>query len=288
MRLLITGAAGQLGQEWEQFCRRNDIDYISYNSSVLDITDSSKVREVLTQTAPDVVINCAAYTRVDQAESEPGLANLINHLAVANLAEICKELDIKLVHYSTDYVFPGRQEDKEEMPDGYFEDSVTAPINVYGKSKLDGEQAITKSGCTHLILRVSWLCGKHGSNFVKTMLKLAAEKDSLNVVNDQYGSPTFTKNVVEWTNALLRKKAQGIVHLSSAGQATWCDFAKEIFNIAGLQITINPVDSYAFRREAKRPSFSKLNTSKMVSILGIKPDKWQVGLKELIEEISQK
>lgn len=285
MKLLISGANGQLGTEWVQFCQQHGIPYSAYSRATLDVTDPDQVDRVLHKEQPEVVINCAAYTKVDKAEEEEALAKQINTVAVGAMAKSCKYHRVLLVHYSTDYVFSGTQADREQFPQGYPEEHQTSPQNTYGLTKRDGEVLIQQSGCEHLILRVSWLCGAYGPNFVKTMLRLAEQRDELNVVNDQFGSPTFTKNVVEWTYKLLEKKARGVVHLSSSGITNWYEFAQKIFELRGLQIKVNPVDSSAYKTAASRPLFSKLNTQKFTRITGIEPLSWQSGLEHLLNEL---
>ncbi|MDZ7692733.1 MAG: dTDP-4-dehydrorhamnose reductase [Balneolaceae bacterium] len=233
MKCVILGAGGQLGGEWiEQVTKRSDETYFgltikSFGSAEADITDNTKINHLLDSNAPDVVINCAAYTKVDEAETERELAEQVNSLAVKNLAESCKKRGIKLVHYSTDYVFAGREEDKMKFPEGYPEDHYVDPVNWYGTTKRGGEEAILQSGAEHLIIRTSWLCGQFGSNFITTMLSLAQKHDHLDVVDDQWGSPSFTENLVYNSVKLLQQNEQGIFHLTSKGMITWHDLAKE-------------------------------------------------------------
>ncbi|MEQ9308791.1 MAG: dTDP-4-dehydrorhamnose reductase [Balneolaceae bacterium] len=285
MRLLITGAGGQLGQEWVQFCERNSIDFSAYSSNELNILDKDNIKDVFQKVSPDILINCAAYTKVDQAEDDFQLANLVNSEALKVLSEQCLIHHTKLVHYSTDYVFAGTKEDQEKVPDGYPEDFKSNPINVYGATKRKGELAIIESGVEYLILRVSWLCGLFGNNFVKTMIRLGTEREELNVVNDQFGSPTFTDQVVVQSFELIKQNEKGIFHLSSEGLTTWFEFAEEIFRLKQIDIKVNPVDSSTFKTKAKRPSFSKLNTKKISTISTIKIQSWQEGLKSLINSI---
>lgn len=285
MNVLITGAGGQLGQEWVHFCKTKNIPFSAFDSKSLDITNLEAVKKACKEVKPDVFINCAAYTKVDLAEDEKDIAERINAEAVLSISEICKELGIKLVHYSTDYVFAGSISDQEKVPDGYPEEFKTDPLNVYGATKRKGEEAILESGCKYLILRVSWLCGTYGSNFVKTMIGLGSEKDELSVVNDQFGSPTFADQVVMQSFELIKQKRVGIFHLSSEGITTWYEFAKEIFSLKGIEIKLTPVDSSEFKTKAKRPSFSKLSTQKISTISGIKLLTWQDGLKKLINTV---
>jgi dTDP-4-dehydrorhamnose reductase len=285
MKLLITGAGGQLGKEWVDFCKDHEVSYNSFSSNELDITDEDKVAKVIADVAPDVLINCAAYTKVDEAEDNKQTALKINAESVKKLANICNRNNVKLVHYSTDYVFAGNKSDKENSPEGYKEEDSTDPVNAYGHSKLKGEEAIKDSGCEFLLLRVSWLCGQYGHNFVKTMLRLGAERDELNVVNDQFGSPTFADQVVEQTFELLQQNKIGTYHLSSGGMTTWFDFSKEIFKQKGINVKVNPVSSADFPTKAKRPFFSKLSTQKISNVDGILILDWKAGLQRLLKQL---
>ncbi|MBR9916831.1 dTDP-4-dehydrorhamnose reductase [bacterium] len=285
MKLLITGAGGQLGKEWIDFCKDHSVSYNSFSSNELDITDEDKVAKVIVDLAPDVLINCAAYTKVDEAEDNKQTALKINAESVKKLTNICNRNNVKLVHYSTDYVFAGNKSDKENSPEGYKEEDSTDPVNAYGYSKLKGEEAIKDSGCKFLLLRVSWLCGQYGHNFVKTILRLGAERDELNVVNDQFGSPTFADQVVEQTFELLQQNKIGTYHLSSGGMTTWFDFSKEIFKQKGINVKVNPVSSADFPTKAKRPFFSKLSTQKISNVDGILILDWKAGLQRLLKQL---
>lgn len=285
MKILISGAGGQLGKEWVHYCTNSGIIFNAFDSKALDITKSQELERIIGETSPDVIINCAAYTKVDQAEDEEGWAEEINSVAVGTLARICTEKNIKLVHYSTDYVFSGSMSDKEKYPEGYDEEAMVSPQNAYGRTKYNGEMGIVTSGCEHLILRVSWLCGLHGNNFVKTMLRLADERKELSVVNDQFGCPAFTKDVVAQTKLLLEVGELGVFHLGSDGVISWYDFAKEIFALKQVDIKVNPVSSDNFPTKAKRPSFSKLSTKKISTIPSVKILGWKKSLRELISEI---
>jgi dTDP-4-dehydrorhamnose reductase len=286
MRFLITGCKGQLGQQWVHFLEAIKAEYTAYDSRTLDITDPQKLRDIIARDNPQVMINCAAYTKVDQAEDDKERADLINHASLENLAKQCAKHSIKLVHYSTDYVFSGEAQDREKFPNGYPENAATNPINHYGKSKLKGEQAIQQSDAQHLILRVSWLCGAYGNNFVKTMLRLAQDRDSLSVVNDQFGVPTFCSAVVEQTMKLLENKAEGIFHLGSEGIISWYDFARRIFELSGVEVQLKEVSSSEFKTKAKRPHFSKLNTTKVEQALNESGLHWESGLVQLLKTIN--
>lgn len=285
MSYLVLGAGGQLGTEW---CRRLDeldLQFAGYGSKELDIMNPEALQKAMTRLQPEVVVNCAAYTKVDQAEEEPDRARSINATAVRPLAEMCRDFRARLVHYSTDYVFPGRKQDRDRYPKGYPEDAAVDPINVYGQTKWEGEQAIRECGGKHLIVRVSWLCGAHGGNFVKTMLRLADERDELKVVNDQFGSPTFTADVVQHTLSLLEQEVSGTVHVTSRGIISWYVFALAIMDLSGKNVNIRPVGSSQFPTRAQRPAFSKLDTYRLERHVGDALTTWKTGLRKLLEEM---
>lgn len=285
MKFLLTGAGGQLGAEWLSFFEENSLEHCSFDSKHLDITDREAVRSAILENKPDVLINCAAYTSVDQAESSSEKAFKVNAEAVGILAEYCSEMKVKMVHFSTDYVFPGKKEDAEKYPDGYPEDSEKNPVNLYGKSKLRGEHLMQASGCEFLLIRVSWLCGRYGNNFVKTMLDLVRERDQLKVVNDQLGAPTFTESVVSNTYTLIRNQVSGTFHLSSTGKISWYDFAREIFEQKQIKTDLVPVSSDEFPTPAQRPAFSLLSTKKITNITGVRLQDWKTGLERLLEHL---
>ena len=287
MRVLVAGGSGQLGREWVDYLNRKEVEFISLPSADLDITDHEDTHRVLNNLRPDIIINCAAYTQVDEAEVETEIAYLVNAEAVENLAAHCASNNIKLVHFSTDYVFSGTEQDMKKLPGGYPEDHPTQPVNKYGETKLAGEKAVKNSGCEYLLIRVSWLCGKYGNNFVKTMLRLAEDRDELNVVDDQYGCPTFTKNVVENCWQLIQLGETGIFHLTSRGKITWYHFTEEIFRQAEVDIILNPVGTSEFPTKAKRPAFSLLSTEKIGNISGISIIDWKEGLNSLLAELGK-
>lgn len=285
MKVLITGSGGQLGKEWVQFCEQNEIHFSDFSSSELDITNTSLLKQTILKHQPDVIINCAAYTKVDEAEEEKINATQINATSVHKMATLCNELNIKLVHFSTDYVFSGNVEDQSKFPDGYPENHERKPVNEYGYSKYLGEKALEESGCDYLLIRVSWLCGKYGNNFVKTMLRLGKKMDNLSVVDDQFGSPTFTDQVVKHTFQLITANESGIFHISSEGIISWYEFALEIFKEAEINIELKKIDSSAYPTKAKRPSFSKLSTQKISNIDGVSILNWKDGLKRLLKQL---
>jgi len=285
MKLLVTGTGGQLGREWIHYLEQRKIDFTGYTSSGMDITQKANIDERLAADRPDVVINCAAYTRVDHAEEEPEKARSVNKYGAKILAECCRDHNIKLVHYSTDYVFPGYPSDRKLFPGGYPEEQPADPANVYGQSKWEGEQAVRQSGVDVLLIRVAWLCGPYGQNFVTKMLQKAKSHEVLNVVEDQWGSPTFTGNVVENTLLLLRRAATGTYHVNCNGVISWYDLAVEIFKQTNKNVSVRKVSSSEFATKAKRPSFSKLDTGKLQQLKGSRILHWKDGLKKLLEQL---
>ncbi len=284
MRYLITGAKGQLGAEWVDFLKGQNIPFNAFGSDELDITNKKRIEEKLQTYKPDTLINCAAYTQVDKAETEEKKACLVNKNGVQNLWEVCRKKEIKLVHYSTDYVFPGRAADRKHLPDGYPETAPKKPINSYGKTKREGEKVLEIEPGNWLMIRVSWLCGRHGNNFVKTMLRLSKKRDTITVVDDQYGAPTFTFDVVQKTVNLLEKNRTGVYHISSGGIISWAEFADEIFNLSDVNCAVKPISSDEFPTDAKRPSFSKLSTKKLETE-GVQTLEWKSGLGKLIKQL---
>ncbi len=286
MNYLITGSGGQLGQDWVRYARRNNLNFTAVTSSGLDITDKEKVHQFLKTEKPDVVINCAAYTKVDQAETETEKAFAVNADGVKHLAESCRTIGALLVHYSTDYVFAGNLADRDTYPRGYTEEAPRNPSNIYGKSKHTGEIALIGSGTEYLLIRVSWLCGRYGSNFVKTMLRLVKEREEVSVVNDQFGSPSFAFDVVEKTDALIRNNLRGTYHISSNGELAWADFADQVFQESGTGTSVKQISSEQFAAKAKRPAYSLLCNKKMEKA-GIKPLDWKDGLSRLMKQLNE-
>lgn len=238
-RILVTGANGQLGNEMRCLARRvNGGCFIFTDVAELDITDLQAIRRCMNENRISVVVNCAAYTNVDKAEDDVEMADRLNHLAVGNLAVVCKETDATLIHVSTDYVFGGNG----NLP--CREDEPTDPLGVYGKTKLAGERAIEASGCRHLIFRTAWLYSVFGNNFVKTMRRLTAERDQLSVVFDQVGTPTYAADLAALIIHILEtgkyRQHEGVYHFSNEGVCSWYDFAREIATLSGNTCDIRP------------------------------------------------
>ena len=271
--ILVVGSKGMLGQElmglFGSAARGVDVEEI-------DITDMLSVQRVLLTLKPSVVINAAAYTDVDGCQSNTELALQVNGEGVAFLAMISKEIGAKLVQVSTDYVFDG----KKGAP--YEEDDAPAPLSIYGESKYAGEMN-AKFNPDHLIVRTQWLYGHAGKNFVETMLKLAGEKDELCVVDDQIGSPTWTGDLALAIKALLDKGCSGTYHAANSGFVSWNGFAKEIFRLAGLDVTVKPMTTAELGRPAPRPLYSTLDCGKLAQDTGFTLQPWQEALKSYLE-----
>lgn len=282
MVVLITGANGQLGLALQSIAAQYpEIRFCFASSAKADITDKATLTEVFNELKPDVCINAAAYTAVDKAEIEPEKAELVNVTGVANLAEICKNFNTTLIHISTDFVFDG----EKQTP--YIETDSTHPTGVYGLTKLRGEQAIANCWEKHFIVRTSWLYSEFGNNFYKTMLRLASERDTLNVVDDQIGTPTYAVDLAEALLKIVagRNSEYGIYHYSNEGVASWYDFARAIFALHELEVTLNPIPTTAFPTPAKRPKYSVLDKSKIKAAFGLSIPDWQTSLKSLKKEV---
>jgi dTDP-4-dehydrorhamnose reductase len=284
MVVLVTGANGQLGQAIQSISGNYpQIDFVFCASSDLDITQKERCIEAFTKFNPDFCINAAAYTAVDKAESEPEKANLINVIGAKNLAEVCKQTNATLLHVSTDFVFDGRK----TTP--YTETDLPNPTGVYGQTKLDGEKAIQETFDKYFIIRTSWVYSQFANNFMKTMLRLSSERDTLSVVNDQIGTPTNAVDLAEAIVTMLIKTYNllpttynlfGIYNFSNEGQCSWYDFAKKIFEVNNLSINLQPIPTSNFPTPAKRPAYSVLDKSKIKEIFGVEVKRWEESLKK--------
>ena len=275
--ILITGANGQLGCEMRRLGEFSANNYIYTDVAELDITDKVAVANFVSSNAIDVVVNCAAYTNVDKAESDEAVAELINATAVSNLAEAVKAVNGTLFHISTDYVFgcDGNTPRTEDMP--------LAPLGVYGLTKLHGEEAVAKSGCKAIIIRTAWLYSEFGHNFVKTMLRLTAEKESLKVVFDQVGTPTYAGDLALTIFSIIEGDMysgnEGIYHFSDEGVCSWYDFAMEIARLAGhKKCKIEPCHSSEFPTPVTRPPYSVLDKTKIKQTFGVDIPHWKESL----------
>jgi dTDP-4-dehydrorhamnose reductase len=286
MNILITGANGQLGNEIRLLSKESRKDsYFFTDIAELDITKVPEIEAFVKENKINIIINCAAYTNVDKAEDDAELADLINNKAVENLAIVAKEYGCTLIHISTDYVFSG----KGNLP--YKEEQTTAPLGVYGKTKLAGEEAILRIGCKCLIIRTAWLYSEFGNNFVKTMIRLTTEKDFLKVVFDQVGSPTYARDLAGLIFSIIEKRqyeeCQGIYHFSNEGVCSWYDFAKEISLMAGTDCNIQPCHSDEFPSRVKRPAFSVLDKTKVQKDFQYTIPYWKDSLKQCINRLNK-
>ena len=283
MNILVTGANGQLGNEMQRVAKTSSNHYIFTDVAQLDITDREAVLRAVKDNSIQVIVNCAAYTNVDKAEDDSETADLINNKAVENLAIAARENDATLIHISTDYVFKG------DRCTPCREDWETDPLGVYGITKLAGEKSIERTGCRHIIIRTAWLYSPFGKNFVKTMQKLTAEKDSLKVVFDQVGTPTYAGDLADAIARIIETDQldkQGIYHFSNEGVCSWYDFAKEICELSGNTCNIQPCHSDEFPSKVKRPHFSVLDKTKIKDTFGIEVPYWKDSLKKCIRELA--
>ena len=274
--ILLTGAAGQLGFELARLLRAHG-EVEALDRAALDLADADAVVAAMRRVRPQIIVNAAGYTAVDRAESEPELADAINARAPAVLAEEAKRLDALLIHYSTDYVFDGNSREP------YREEDQASPLNVYGRSKLAGERAITAAGAAHLILRTSWIYGLHGQNFLLTMRRLAATRDELRVVSDQFGVPNWSRALAEATASLVSRgaaalaKKTGIYHLSGRGRASWFDFARAIFEGADRPRVV-AITTAEYPTAARRPASAVPATDKFEAAFGFALPDWRETL----------
>lgn len=283
MNILVTGANGQLGNEMQRVAKTSSNHYIFTDVAQLDITDREAVLRAVKDNSIQVIVNCAAYTNVDKAEDDSETADLINNKAVENLAIAARENDATLIHISTDYVFKG------DRCTPCREDWETDPLGVYGITKLAGEKSIERTGCRHIIIRTAWLYSPFGKNFVKTMQKLTAEKDSLKVVFDQVGTPTYAGDLADAIAHIIETGQlgkQGIYHFSNEGVCSWYDFAREICELSGHTCNIQPCHSDEFPSKVKRPHFSVLDKTKIKDTFGIEVPYWKDSLKKCIRELA--
>jgi dTDP-4-dehydrorhamnose reductase len=280
LRILLTGRSGQVGWELERALPLLG-EVIPTDRATLDLADADGIRRVVRETKPEVIINAAAYTAVDRAESESELAMQVNGIAPGVLADEASRLGALLVHYSTDYIFDG------ENPYAYGETDAPNPINVYGRTKLEGEKRIIAADCRCLILRTSWVYAPHGKNFFLTIAKKVQAGDDLRVVSDQHGVPTEAKFIAEMTVALLHGGAEGTFHVVPWGTTTWHGFAAEIAKRLGSKKPVQPIASSEYPTPARRPRNSVLDCAKLAERLGVLPPEWQSLLDRCIKAGTQ-
>lgn len=277
MNILVTGANGQLGCEMQRLGAVSPNNYIFTDVAELDVTDAGAVLRAAEQTRAEAIVNCAAYTNVERAEEDEATADRLNRLAPANLAAAAAATGATLIHISTDYVFDGTA----HTP--YTEQAPAAPLGVYGRTKLAGEQAVEASGCSYLILRTAWLYSAFGNNFLKTMLRLTAERESLNVVFDQIGTPTYAGDLALGIFSVIEGQQfrghEGLYHFSNEGVSSWYDFAVEIAVAAGHdKCRIEPCHTAEYPSKAPRPAYSVLDKSKFKTTFGIEIPHWRESM----------
>ncbi len=277
MRILVTGVKGQLGHDVVNELKKRGHTPIGVDVEEMDITDSAAVEQEMKKDALDAVIHCAAYTAVDAAEDNREICMRVNAEGTRNIARVCRELDIKMIYISTDYVFDGEGERPWEP------DDARNPLNVYGESKYQGELAVEEYLDKYFIVRIAWVFGVNGKNFIKTMLRLAETHKEINVVNDQTGSPTYTYDLAVLVADMAETEKYGRYHATNEGLCTWYEFAKEIFAQAEVDIKVNPVSSEEFPAKAKRPHNSRMDKSKLTQNGFRLLPSWQDALKRYLE-----
>lgn len=283
-KIFVTGKNGQLGSELQLLAKQHqEFHWFFFDRSTCDLADLNQVTRTLNEFSPDIIINCAAYTAVDKAENEVDMADRINHQVVACIAKWSSANNSKLIHVSTDYVFDGTANFPLD------ENAATAPINLYGQTKLAGEIACLHEAPTSIIIRTSWVYSHFGNNFVKTMMRLMSEKESLNIVEDQIGSPTYAADLAQAIVHILNAKDwhAGIYHYSNEGQLSWYQFAKDIKAILNLNCQLNGIPSAAYPTPAKRPAFSLLDTTKIKSVYGLHIPNYLASLQTCIAKIAE-
>lgn len=280
MKVLVTGYTGQLGYDVVVELKRRNIECIGTTRKDFSLTDTEKMKSFIEKYNPDAVIHCAAYTAVDKAEDEPELCRAVNTDATRALAKICKEINAKMIYISTDYVFPGDGDSFYEPEDE------KAPQNVYGQTKLDGEKTVQEILDKYFIVRISWVFGINGKNFIKTMLNLAKTHDKLTVVNDQIGSPTYTVDLAKLLCDMVQTDKYGVYHATNEGICSWYDFACEIFKQAGIKIDVEPVPSTAFPTKATRPHNSRMSKKCLDKAGFNRLPTWQDALSRYLQELN--
>ena len=279
MKVLVTGTKGQLGYDVVNELEKRGHTAVAVDIEEMDITDAVSVERVITEAEVEAVIHCAAYTAVDAAEDNVEICRRVNAEGTENIAKVCKKLDLKMIYISTDYVFDGEGERPWEP------DDERHPLNVYGQTKYEGELAVEKNLEKYFIVRIAWVFGVNGKNFIKTMLKLSETHEELNVVDDQVGSPTYTYDLAVLLVDMVESDKYGRYHATNEGLCTWYEFAKEIFRQAGVEVKVNPVTSDMFPAKAKRPKNSRMSKEKLDANGFHRLPTWQDALERYLSEI---
>lgn len=282
MKVLVTGVKGQLGYDVVRELQKRGHETVGVDIDEMDITDAAAVERVMTEVQPDAVIHCSAYTAVDRAEEDTEICRRVNVDGTENIAKICKKLDCKMLYLSTDYIFSGDGERPWEP------DDEASPLNAYGQSKYDGELALKKYVEKYFIVRISWVFGINGNNFIKTMLRLGRENGAVKVVDDQIGSPTYTYDLARLLVDMIESDRYGAYHATNEGICSWYEFAKEIFRAAGMDnVSVTPVKSGEFPVKAKRPKNSRMSKEKLVTNGFSLLPAWQDAVARYIKEVHQ-
>ena len=278
MKVLVTGVNGQLGHDIVEECQKRNIEAIGVDVKEMDITDAHKVNEVITETKPDAIIHCAAWTAVDKAEDEVEQCRKVNRDGTKHIVDVCEKLDLPLMYFSTDYVFDGQGEEP------WHEYDERHPLNVYGKTKYEGELEVERLK-KHFIIRISWVFGINGGNFIKTMLRLGKERKEVSVVNDQIGSPTYTYDLARLCVDMIQTKEYGTYHATNEGICSWYEFACEIFKQAKMDVIVHPVDSTQFPTRAIRPKNSRMNKTELDKHGFTRLPSWQDALERYLDTL---
>lgn len=282
MKILVTGVKGQLGYDVVQEGEKRGLEMFGTDVDSMDITDAGQVRKVMEAYKPDGVIHCAAYTAVDAAEEHQEICRKINVNGTQNIAEVCRDMDIPLMYFSTDYVFDGQGENF------WKEDDERQPLNVYGQMKYEGELAVQELVQKYFILRISWVFGVNGSNFIKTMLRLGKERGAVGVVSDQMGSPTYTYDLAKLVLDMFQTDKYGVYHVTNDGICSWYEFACEIFKQAGMDVKVTPLTTAEYPAKAARPLNSRMSKDKLVNAGFQMLPSWQDALRRYLERLEDR
>ena len=278
MKILVTGVNGQLGYDIVKECQKRNIEAVGVDVDEMDITNAKQVDKVIKKNKYDAVVHCAAWTAVDKAEDEIDACTKVNVVGTKNIVKVCKELDIPLMYFSTDYVFDGQGESEWKEYDERH------PLNVYGQTKYEGELAVQTLN-RYFIVRIAWVFGVNGNNFIKTMLRLGKAHGAVSVVNDQIGSPTYTYDLAKLCVQMIQTNKYGIYHSTNEGLCSWYEFACEIFKQAGMNVEVTPVDSTKFPAKAKRPNNSRMSKTMLDKNGFDRLPTWQDALSRYLKEI---